>query len=111
MPAEGALDFARAAREKLGEGSDPLAEKHRPGLPTFSERSEAYISAHKPGLKNAKPIEPWEIAMRDNAAPLAEVALRTGYTQFIIWELDQEFDRVEKLKGLCFRKAAERPIL
>ena len=39
-------------REAVGNGRDPVAEKHRPAMPTFREASYAVHEANKPRWRN-----------------------------------------------------------
>ena len=70
VPLAKAREAARAARELLGDLTDPLEHRRQPDVPTFGERADAYIKAHKPGWKNAKHIEQWEMTMREYAKPI-----------------------------------------
>jgi integrase len=77
---------ARAAREKIRNGVDPIAERRaaRSALLaqamatlTFKEASEAYITAHEAGWKNEKHRQQWRNSLAAYAYPtIGELSVR-----------------------------------
>ena len=46
-------------REAISSGRDPVAEKHRPAMPTFSEAAYAVHEANKPRWRNGRHTRAW----------------------------------------------------
>lgn len=67
-----AIDFARAARGKIRDGTDPAAERRAKRSTvawTFKKTAEAYIAAHRAGWKNAKHADQWANTLTAYAYP------------------------------------------
>jgi hypothetical protein len=70
-----AREMARKNRHLLAIGKDPLTEKRAAlaaerGTVTFREASDAYITAHTPGWRNAKHAQQWRNTLETYAYPL-----------------------------------------
>lgn len=64
---------ATAARVRLAQGQDPIAEARRPApaaVPTFAQAAERYIEAHAAGWSNAKHREQWTSTLSAYVFPL-----------------------------------------
>ena len=56
-------------REAIGNGKDPVAEKHRPSIPTFSEAAHAVHEANKPRWRNGSHTRAWIQTLERHAFP------------------------------------------
>ena len=56
-------------REAIGNGRDPVAEKHRPAMPTFREASYAVHEANKPRWRNGSHTLGWIQTLERHAFP------------------------------------------
>ncbi len=56
-------------RETIGNGRDPLAEKRRPAMPTFSEAAHAVHEANKPRWRNGSHTSAWIQTLERHAFP------------------------------------------
>ena len=56
-------------REAVGNGRDPVAEKHRPAMPTFREVSYAVHEANKPRWRNGSHTLGWIQTLERHAFP------------------------------------------
>ena len=56
-------------REAVGNGRDPVAEKHRPAMPTFREASYAVHEANKPRWRNGSHTVGWIQTLERHAFP------------------------------------------
>ena len=56
-------------REAVGNGRDPVAEKHRPAMPTFREASYAVHEANKPRWRNGSHTLGWIQTLERHAFP------------------------------------------
>ena len=74
-----ARDLARAAREKIRQGIDPVVERRanrqrliaaQVALMPFSEAAEKYIAAHEAGWKSAKSAAQWQSSLAMYAFPV-----------------------------------------
>lgn len=70
-----AREMARENRHQLAIGRNPLTEKRAAlaaerGTVTFREASNAYITAHAPGWRNAKHAQQWRNTLETYAYPL-----------------------------------------
>jgi integrase len=79
VPLAQAREAARAARSKLSQGTDPIADirAKRSALIasqiaaiTFSSAAERYIEAHEAGWKNAKHAQQWRNTIETYAGPV-----------------------------------------
>lgn len=79
VPLAAARERARAARESIANGIDPIAERQakqsaliaqRASALTFSECATQYIAAHESGWKNAKHAAQWRTTLDTYAAPI-----------------------------------------
>ncbi|WP_374515593.1 tyrosine-type recombinase/integrase [Niveibacterium sp.] len=79
VPLAAAREKARAARESIANGIDPIAERQakqsalmaqRASVLTFSECAAQYIAAHESGWKNAKHAGQWRTTLDTYAAPI-----------------------------------------
>ena len=72
-----ARDRAKAARDLLAQGIDPIDHKNAPPpapapaaeVVTFSAAAEAYISSQRAGWSNPKHAQQWERTLRQHAHP------------------------------------------
>ena len=70
-----AVSLARAReraadnRVAVAEGRDPLADKHAPAMPTFSEAARTVHEANKPRWRNAKHAASWIQTLDRHAMP------------------------------------------
>ena len=65
----GARRKALENRAAVAEGRDPLAEKHKPQIPTFKEAAYIVHEANKPRWRNARHIASWIQTLERNAIP------------------------------------------
>ncbi len=74
VPVGRARDLARACREQLAAGKDPLEEREKQKVTealerakgkTFRKCAEEYIASHRDGWKNAKHAAQWETTLKD----------------------------------------------
>ena len=56
-------------REAIGNGRDPVADKRRPAMPTFSEASYAVDEANKPRWRNGSHTSAWIQTLERHAFP------------------------------------------
>ena len=56
-------------REAVGNGRDPVAEKHRPAMPTFREAAYAVHEANKPRWRNGSHTSGWIQTLERHAFP------------------------------------------
>ena len=56
-------------REAISSGRDPVAEKHRPAMPTFSEAAYAVHEANKPRWRNGSHKSAWIQTLERHAFP------------------------------------------
>ena len=56
-------------REAIGNGRDPVADKHRPAMPTFSEAAHAVHEANKPRWRNGSHTSAWIQTLERHAFP------------------------------------------
>ena len=56
-------------REAIGSGRDPVAEKHRPAMPTFSEAAHTVHEANKPRWRNGSHTSAWIQTLERHAFP------------------------------------------
>ena len=56
-------------REAIGNGRDPVAEKRRPAMPTFSEASYAVHEANRPRWRNGSHTRAWIQTLERHALP------------------------------------------
>ncbi len=56
-------------RETIGNGGDPVAEKHRPSMPTFSEAAHTVHEANKPRWRNGSHTSAWIQTLERHAFP------------------------------------------
>ena len=56
-------------REAVGNGRDPVAEKHRPEIPTFREAAYAVHEANKPRWRNGSHTSAWIQTLERHAFP------------------------------------------
>ncbi len=56
-------------REAVGNGRDPVAEKHRPAMPTFRETAYAVHEANKPRWRNGSHTSGWIQTLERHAFP------------------------------------------
>ena len=56
-------------REAVGNGRDPVAEKHRPAMPTFREAAHAVHEANKPRWRNGSHTSAWIQTLQRHAFP------------------------------------------
>ena len=56
-------------REVAGRGGDPVAEKRRPAVPTFSEAARAVHAANKPRWRNGSHTRAWIQTLERHAFP------------------------------------------
>ena len=56
-------------RAAVAEGRDPLAAKHAPAMPTFSEAAQAVHEVNRPRWRNAKHIASWMQTLERHAMP------------------------------------------
>ena len=60
---------ASANREAIGNGKDPVAEKRRPSMPTFSEAAYTVHEANKPRWRNGSHTSAWIQTLERHAFP------------------------------------------
>ena len=56
-------------REAISSGRDPVAEKHRPAMPTFSEAAHTVHEANKPRWRNGSHTRAWIQTLERHAFP------------------------------------------
>ena len=56
-------------REAIGNGRDPVADKRRPSMPTFSEAAHAVHEANKPRWRNGSHTRAWIQTLERHAFP------------------------------------------
>ena len=56
-------------REAISSGRDPVAEKHRPAMPTFSEAAHTVHEANKPRWRNGSHTSAWIQTLERHAFP------------------------------------------
>ena len=56
-------------REAIGNGRDPVADKRRPAMPTFSEAAHAVHEANKPRWRNGSHTSAWIQTLERHAFP------------------------------------------
>ena len=56
-------------REAISSGRDPVAEKHKPAMPTFSEAAYAVHEANKPRWRNGSHTSAWIQTLERHAFP------------------------------------------
>ena len=56
-------------REAIGNGRDPVAEKHRPAMPKFSEAAYTVHEANKPRWRNGSHTSAWIQTLERHAFP------------------------------------------
>ena len=56
-------------REAISSGRDPVAEKHRPAIPTFSEAAHTVHEANKPRWRNGSHTSAWIQTLERHAFP------------------------------------------
>ena len=56
-------------REAIGSGRDPVAEKHRPAMPAFSEAAHTVHEANKPRWRNGSHTSAWIQTLERHAFP------------------------------------------
>ena len=64
-----AREKAADNRTAVAEGRDPLAEKHSPAMPTFTEAARAVHAANKPRWRNSRHIAGWMQTLERHAMP------------------------------------------
>ena len=64
-----AREKAAGNRAAVAEGRDPLAKKHSPAMPTFTEAARAVHAANKPRWRNDKHIASWMQTLERHAIP------------------------------------------
>ena len=64
-----AREKAADNRTAVAEGRDPLAEKHSPAMPTFTEAARAVHAANKPRWRNDKHSASWMQTLERHAIP------------------------------------------
>ena len=64
-----AREKAAANRAAVADGRDPLAEKHRPTVPTFWVAAQRVHEATKPRWRNGKHIDSWLQTLERHAMP------------------------------------------
>ena len=64
-----AREKAADNRTAVAEGRDPLAEKHSPAMPTFTEAARAVHAANKPRWRNDKHSASWMQTLERHAMP------------------------------------------
>ena len=64
-----AREKALANKRLVRDGGDPLADKRKAQVPTFTEAAAAVISLHRPGWRNAKHATQWETTLRQYVFP------------------------------------------
>ena len=65
-----ARDEAQAIRAAIAAGRDPLAEKRKAKMPTFTEAADALHNASLPGWRNGKHTAQWRQTLRLYADPV-----------------------------------------
>ena len=60
---------ASDVREAVGNGRDPVAEKHRPAMPTFREAAYVVYEANKPRWRNGSHTSAWIQTLQRHAFP------------------------------------------
>src|SRR5580704_1743857 len=65
-----ARELAAQARAKLAEGNNPRDARRPSEAATFGDCADRLIEAMKPSWRNVKHIAPWEMTLRNYAAPL-----------------------------------------
>ena len=65
-----AREKASDNRTAVAEGRDPLAEKHSPAMPTFTEAARAVHAANKPRWRNDKHSASWLQTLERHAMPV-----------------------------------------
>ena len=71
VPLARAREKARAARERIADGGDPLADKRANDVvPTFGDLADRHIATMGPSWRNPKHRAQWEMTLREYAKPL-----------------------------------------
>jgi integrase len=98
FPLAAARKRARAARQQISDGVDPLEEKQaakaaqraqEARFVSFEDEARAYITAHRAGWKNVKHSDQWETTLEVYAYPtLARLHVGTIDTDLIVKVLE-----------------------
>ena len=62
-------DNAKENKQKVRNGIDPLADKHRDAIPTFAQAAAKVIDLRRPTSKNAKHAHQWSQSLKSYAFP------------------------------------------
>ena len=108
MPLARAREKARAARERIADGGDPLADKRANDLvPTFGDLADQHIATMGPSWRNPKHRAQWEMTLKEYAKPLRGKPVNEITTAL---SKEQTTELSRHASGAHARRAAHRSV-